>query len=63
MLGWTSMALRHPEQTERWSWTLLAAYTHILLARRLAQDQRYPWGRHHHRRLSPGRVRRDFPGY
>ncbi|MCP2353828.1 hypothetical protein HD597_000848 [Nonomuraea thailandensis] len=61
VLGWTSMALRHPEQTERWSWTLLAAYTHILLARRLAQDQRYPWGRHHHRRLSPGRVRRDFP--
>jgi putative transposase len=61
VLGWTSIALRHPEQADRWTWTLLAAYTQILLARHLAQDQRYPWERCHHRRLSPGRVCRDFP--
>ncbi|WP_327587864.1 transposase [Nonomuraea sp. NBC_00507] len=61
VLGWTHMALRHPEQAMRWTWTLLAAYTQLLLARHHAQDQRYPWERRHHRRLSPGRVRRDFP--
>ncbi|MEU4226484.1 hypothetical protein AB0F17_19480 [Nonomuraea sp. NPDC026600] len=60
VLGWTSMALRHPDQAMRWTWVLLAAYAQILLARHLAQDQRYLWERRHHRRFSPGRVRRDF---
>lgn len=63
VLGWTGIALRHPEQADRWTWTLIAVYTQILLARHHAQDQRYPWERRHHRRLSPGRARRDFPGY
>jgi hypothetical protein len=60
VLSWTNIALRHPEQAMRWTWVLLAAYAQLLLARSLAQDQRYPWKRRHHRRLSPGRVRRDF---
>jgi hypothetical protein len=60
VLGWVTPALRHPEQAERWTWVLLAAYAQLVLARHLARDQRYPWERRHHRRLSPGRVRRDY---
>ncbi|MGI5284896.1 hypothetical protein ACQEVF_16365 [Nonomuraea polychroma] len=60
VLSWTNVALRHPEQAMRWTWVLLAAYAQLLLARSLTQDQHYPWERRHHRRLSPGRVRRDF---
>ncbi|MFI9847876.1 hypothetical protein ACIHFD_63450 [Nonomuraea sp. NPDC051941] len=59
VLGWVAPALRHPAQAERWTWILLTAYTQLGLARHLAQDQHYAWERRR-RRLSPGRVRRDF---
>ena len=61
-LGWTTPALRHPEQADRWTAITLAAYAQLVLARPLAADHRLPW--EHPRdpaQLTPGRVRRDFP--
>ncbi len=61
-LGWTTPALRTPEQAERWTWLVLAAYTQLRLARGLVEDLRLPWEkRHQPSRLSPVRVRRGFP--
>ena len=61
-LGWTTPALRRPEQAERWTWLVLAAYTQLRLARGLVEDLRLPWEkRHQPSRLSPVRVRRGFP--
>jgi hypothetical protein len=61
-LGWTIPRLRHPEQADRWTWLVLAAYTQLRLARQLAGDQRLPWERPRSQpRLSPVRVRRGFP--
>ena len=60
-LGWTTPALRHPEQADRWTWLIVAGYTQLRLARPIVTDQRLPWER---RRdlgtLSPLRVRRGF---
>ena len=36
---------RHPEQADRWTWLVLAAYTQLRLARQVAGDQRLPWER------------------
>jgi hypothetical protein len=61
-LGWTTPSPRHPEQADRWTWLILAAYTQLRLARRVACDQRLPWERPRPAgRLTPGRVRRGFP--
>jgi hypothetical protein len=61
-LGWTTPRPRHPEQADRWTWLVLAAYTQLRLARQLTGDQRLPWERPRPRpRLSPYRVRREFP--
>lgn len=61
-LGWVTPSLRHPEQADRWTAVILAAYTQLVLARPLAADQRLPWERPRSQaRLTPGRVRRDFP--
>ena len=61
-LGWTTPALRTPEQAERWTWLIVAAYTQLRLARGLVEDMRLPWEkRRHPSRLSPVRVRRGFP--
>jgi hypothetical protein len=61
-LGWTTPRPRHPEQADRWTWLVLAAYAQLRLARELAGDQRLPWERPRpQRRLSPCRVRRGFP--
>ena len=61
-LGWTTPRPRHPEQADRWTWLVLAAYTQLRLARQLACDQRLPWERPRPQlRLSPVRVRRGFP--
>jgi hypothetical protein len=61
-LGWVTPALRLPEQADRWTAIILAAYAQLVLARPLAADQRLPWERPRHpARLTPGRVRRDFP--
>jgi len=57
-LGWTTPRPRHPEQADRWTWLVLAAYAQLRLARQVAGDQRLPWERP---RLSPLRVRRGFP--
>jgi hypothetical protein len=60
-LGWTTPAVRTPEQADRWTWIVVAAHTQIRLARPLVADQRLPWER---RRppatLTPMRVRRGF---
>lgn len=58
-LGWTTPRVRHPEQTDRWSWLVLVAYAQLRLARACVEDLRLPW----ERRYSPGcltpwRVRR-----
>jgi hypothetical protein len=61
-LGWTAPRPRHPEQADRWTWLVLAAYTQLRLARQVIRDQRLPWERPRPRlRLSPVRVRRGFP--
>jgi hypothetical protein len=60
-LGWTTPAIRTPQQADRWTWTLLAALTQLRLARPLAADCRLPWERPRDPgRLTPARVRRDF---
>ncbi len=50
-LGWTTPRFRHPEQADRWSWLVLAAYTQLRLARPFVADRRLPW----ERRLPVGR--------
>jgi hypothetical protein len=58
-LGWTTPRVRHPEQADRWTWLVVAAYTQLRLARPWIADRRLPW----ERPLAPGtltpcRVRR-----
>jgi len=64
-LGWTRPRVRTPEQADRWTWLLIAAYTQLRLARHLTDDLRRPWEQRatprQAPRLSPGRVRRGFP--
>jgi hypothetical protein len=61
-LGWTIPRPRHPEQAERWTWLVLAAYAQLRLARDVVADRRLPWERPRpQQRLSPLRVRRGFP--
>jgi DDE superfamily endonuclease len=58
-MGWTTPQVRHPEQADRWSWLVLAAYTQLRLARERVADQRLPWERRYDRgRLTPVRVHR-----
>ncbi|UNX53464.1 transposase [Georgenia sp. TF02-10] len=60
-LGWTAPSLRTPEQADRWTWIITAAYTQLRLARTLVEDCRRPWERPRPRpKLSPARVRRGF---
>ena len=60
-LGWTTPALRTPEQADRRTWLVLAAYTQLRLARGLVDDLRLPWERRRKPgRLTPARVRRGF---
>ena len=51
-LGWTAPRVRHPEQADRWTWLVLAAYAQLVLARADAEDHRLPW----ERRLAPGTL-------
>jgi hypothetical protein len=61
-LGWATPRPRHPEQADRWTWLVLAAYTQLRLARCVVGDRRLPWERPRPPgRLTPGRVRRGFP--
>ena len=60
-LGWTAPALRTPQQADRWTWLIVAAYTQLRLARGLVADDRLPWQRARPPdKLSPARVRRGF---
>ncbi len=60
-LGWTTPALCTPDQADRWTWLILAAYTQLRLARGLVEDLRLPWQRPRDpTRLTPSRVRRGF---
>jgi hypothetical protein len=60
-LGWTTPSVCTPEQADRWSWLIVAAYTQLRLARRLVQDLRLPWERQRDpSALTPARVRRGF---
>jgi hypothetical protein len=61
-LGWTRPRLRTPQQADRWTWLIIAAYTQLRLARGLATDLRRPWEAPlDPDRLTPARVRRGFP--
>jgi hypothetical protein len=62
ILGWTRPRVRTPEQADRWTWLIIAAYTQLRLARGLADDLRRPWERPlSPDQLTPARVRRGFP--
>src|SRR5450759_3139111 len=50
-LGWTTPRVRLPEQTDRWTWLVVAAYTQLRLARGLLADHKLPW----QRRATPAR--------
>lgn len=61
-LNWTTPRVRHPEQADRWTWLILAAYTQLRLARSCVADWRLPWERRlEPDKLTPYRVRRGFP--
>ncbi|MGH9261416.1 MAG: transposase, partial [Acidimicrobiales bacterium] len=60
-LGWTTPSLRTPQQADRWTWLVVAAYTQLRLARGLVDDMRLPWERPRQPAgLTPSRVRRGF---
>jgi hypothetical protein len=60
-LGWTTPSLRTPEQADRWTWLVVAAYTQLRLARGLIADMRMPWERPcDPSLLTPWRVPRGF---
>ncbi|WP_287934296.1 NF041680 family putative transposase [Arthrobacter sp.] len=61
ILNWTAPRVRHPEQADRWTGLVLAAYTQLRLARTCVHDRRLPWERRlTTRTLTPYRVRRAF---
>ncbi len=58
-LGWTTPRVRHPEQADRWTWLVVAAYAQLRLARPWVADRRLPWERRLvNANLTPSRVRR-----
>ncbi len=58
-LGWTTPRVRHPEQADRWTWLIVAAYTQLRLARSWVVERRLPWERPQDPgTLTPARVRR-----
>jgi hypothetical protein len=51
--------VRHPEQADRWTWLVVAAFTQLRLARAHVADRRLPWERRYDTgRLTPIRVHR-----
>jgi hypothetical protein len=60
-LGWTTPRVATPEQADRWTWLIVAAYTQLRLARGLIADQRLPWEKPRDPdKLTPARIRRGF---
>src|SRR5919107_64924 len=58
-MGWTTPRVRYPEQADRWTWLVIAAYTQLRLARPWIADRRLPWERPREPgKLTPSRVRR-----
>lgn len=57
-LSWTLPRVRTPEQATRWTWLVIAAYAHLVLARGSVADARLPWERAGSD--SPLRVKRGF---
>jgi hypothetical protein len=58
-MGWTTPRVRHPEQADRWSWLVVAAYTQLRLARACVADLRLPWERRYDTgKLTPVGVHR-----
>jgi hypothetical protein len=57
--GWTTPRFRRPEQADRWTWLVVAAFTQLRLARTRVADMRLPWERRYEAgRLTPTRVHR-----
>lgn len=60
-LDWTTPRVRHPEQADRWTWLMLAAYAQLRLARGVVADRRLPWEKPLPvEKLTPTRVSRNF---
>ncbi len=60
-LNWTTPQIRTPEQADRWTWLLLAAYTQLRLGRAAVTDRRLPWQRPQApTHFTPARVRSGF---
>lgn len=60
-LGWTSPRVRHLEQTDRWTWLVLAAYAQLGLACGGVADPRLPWEAPlPPDLLTPNRILRNF---
>jgi hypothetical protein len=60
-LGWTTPRICTPQQADRWTWLIVAAYTQLRLARGLIADHRLPWEKPRQPdKLTPARVRRGF---
>jgi len=58
-MGWATPRVRHPEQADRWTWLVVAAFTQLRLARACVADLRLPWERRYDTaRLTPVRVHR-----
>src|SRR5215207_11020650 len=60
-LGWVRPKVRHPEQADRWTWLVLAAYAQLLSARGVVADRRLLWEKPLAvQKLTPYRVLRTF---
>ena len=60
-LGWTTPRICSPEQADRWTRLIIAAYTQLRLARGLVDDDRLPWEKPREPdKLTPARIRRGF---
>ena len=58
-MGWSTPRIRHPDQADRWTWLVVAAFTQLRLARAYVVDQSLPWERRYDTgRLTPVRVHR-----
>ena len=56
-LGLTGYSCQQPESFDTWFNVVLVAFTQLLLARHVVEDQRLPWEKKR-ATLTPGRVRR-----
>jgi len=63
-MGWTTPRVRHPEQADRWTWLVVAAFAQLRLARTCVEDLRLPWERRYDAgRLTPIRVHRAVSAF